>query len=117
MPDSRCIQVALWVAPSHQRKGIGDWIVHVLEWYAFNVFGYDYVYYQYDSQNRKSGKIPQSRGYTFSHTFEDVKDGVLASGFWMSFKLKRPEGLPPGAIDTGTLSNWDSITFPWKCLI
>ena len=117
MPDSRCIQVALWVAPSHQRKGIGDWIVHVLEWYAFNVFGYDYVYYQYDSQNRKSGKIPQSRGYTYSHTFEDVKDGVLASGFWMSFKKKRPEGLPPGAIDTGTLNNWDGITFPWKCLI
>jgi len=54
MPDSRSIQVSLWVASSHQRKGIGDWIVHVLEWYAFNVFGYDYVYYQYDSQNRKS---------------------------------------------------------------
>ena len=117
MPNRREVQVALWVAPNYQRKGIGDWIVNVLEWYAFHVFGYDYVYYQYDSQNRRSGRIPQRRGYTFSHSFEDEKDGVLASGYWFSFKLKRPEGLPPGAIDTGTLENWTEITFPWKCLI
>jgi hypothetical protein len=35
----------------------------------------------------------------------------------MSYKLKKPDGLPPGAIDTGTLENWTDITFPWKCLI
>ena len=113
----RSVQVALWTSVDHKRRGIGSWVVQVLEWYAFHVFGYDYVYYQYDSQNRRSGRIPQSRGYAFSHSFEDVKDGFLASGFWLSFKLKRPEGLPPGYIDTGTLNNWDGITFPWKCLI
>ena len=117
MPSYRDVQVALWVAKDHQGRGIGNWIVHVLEWYAFNVFGYDNVFYQYDSQNRKSGNIPQRRGYTFSHAFDDEKDGVLASGFWFSYKLKRPDGLPPGAIDTGTLENWTDITFPWKCLI
>lgn len=117
MPSYRNIQVALWVAKDHQGRGIGDWIVNVLEWYAFNVFGYDYVYYQYDALNLKSGKIPKRRGYTFSHSLDAEKDGALASGLWMSYKLKRPDGLPPGAIDTGTLENWTDITFPWKCLI
>jgi RimJ/RimL family protein N-acetyltransferase len=117
MPSYRNIQVALWVAKDHQGKGIGDWIVNVLEWYAFHVFGYDYVYYQFDALNLKSGKIPNRRGYTFSHSMDAEKDGALASGLWMSYKLKRPEGLPQGAIDTGTLENWSTITFPWKCLI
>jgi RimJ/RimL family protein N-acetyltransferase len=117
MPFYRDIQVALWVAKDHQGRGIGDWIVNVLEWYAFHVFGYDHVYYQYDALNLKSGKIPKRRGYTFSHSYDDEKDGALASGFWFSYKLKRPDGLPPGAIDTGTLENWTNINFPWKCLI
>jgi RimJ/RimL family protein N-acetyltransferase len=117
MPFNRDIQVALWVAKDHQGRGIGDWIVNVLEWYAFHVFGYDHVYYQYDALNLKSGKIPKRRGYTFSHSYDDEKDGALASGFWFSYKLKRPDGLPPGAIDTGTLENWTNINFPWKCLI
>ena len=32
-------------------------------------------------------------------------------------ELKRPDGLPQGAIDTGTLENWSDLNFPWKCLI
>jgi RimJ/RimL family protein N-acetyltransferase len=117
MSNGRDIQVSLWVAKDHQGQGIGNWITHILEWYAFYVFGYDNVYYQYDSQNRLSGRIPQRRGYKFSHTFDDEKEGVLASGYWFSFKLKKPDGIPPGFIDTGILSNWDGVTFPWKCLI
>jgi RimJ/RimL family protein N-acetyltransferase len=91
--------------------------VQVLEWYAFHVFGYDNVYYQYDSSNRRSGSLPKHLGYTYSHTFEDDIHAEGETGFWFSLKKSRPEGLPPGAIDTGTLSNWDGITFPWKSLI
>lgn len=117
MPDPRTVQVALWVGQDHQGRGIGNWIVHMLEWYAFDVFGFDYVYYQYDALNRKSGNIPQRRGYTFSHSFDGEKDGVKASGLWISYKLKKPEETPPGFIDTGILDNWENMTFPWKCLI
>ena len=117
MPDQRSIQVALWVGQNHQGRGIGNWIVAVLEWYAFHIFGFDFVYYQFDALNRKSGRIPQKRGYKLSHSFDGEKDGISASGLWISYRLKRPENLPPGAIDTGTLENWDGITFPWKCLI
>lgn len=117
MSHPRDIQVSLWVGSDHQGRGIGSWIVTVLEWYAFNVFGYDYCYYQHDSSNRKSGKLAKRLGYQFVTTFDEEKSGTLDSGFWYSHVKSRPPGLPPGAIDTGTLKNWETITFPWKSLI
>jgi RimJ/RimL family protein N-acetyltransferase len=113
----RSCQVALWVGIDHKKRGIGSWIVQVLEWYAFHVFGYDHVYYQYDSSNRKSGSLPKQLGYAFSHTFNDEVHAKDETGYWFSFKKARPEDLPPGAIDTGRLDNWDGITFPWRSLI
>jgi RimJ/RimL family protein N-acetyltransferase len=117
MPRNREVQVALWVTSGYERQGIGSWIVYVLEWYAFHVFGYDAVYYQVDSSNKKSASLPQHLGFTFSHTFEDEIHAKDETGFWYSFKKNRPEELPPGFIDTGILSNWDGHTFPWKSLI
>jgi RimJ/RimL family protein N-acetyltransferase len=113
----RSVQIALWTSVDHTKRGIGAWVVQVLEWYAFYVFGYDTVYYQFDSSNKKSGSLPKQLGYTFSHTFNDEIHASKETGFWFSFKKQKPDDIPPGAIDTGTLSNWDGITFPWKCLI
>jgi len=113
----RSCQVALWVGVDHTKRGIGAWIVQVLEWYAFHVFGYDHVYYQYDSSNRKSGSLPRQLGYTYSHDFNDEVHAKNETGYWFSFKKARPGDLPPGAIDTGRLDNWESITFPWRSLI
>lgn len=113
----RSCQVALWVGVDHKKRGIGAWIVQVLEWYGFHVFGYDFVYYQYDSSNRKSGSLPRQLGYSYSHTFNDEVHAKDETGYWFSFKKARPSDLPPGAIDTGRLDNWDGVTFPWKSLI
>ena len=117
MNHPRDIQISLWVDRKHGRRGIGPWITTVLEWYAFNVFGFDNVYFQHDVTNRKSGSIPKKLGYKFSHTFEDEIDGTKESGMWVSYVKAKPKNIPPGAIDTGTLSNWEGIIFPWKCLI
>jgi RimJ/RimL family protein N-acetyltransferase len=113
----RSVQVALWVDKNHERRGIGSWIVTVLEWYAFSVFGFDAVYYQHDATNRKSGAIAKRKGYRFSHTFDEEKTAKGESGFWFSHKKLKPPNTPPGYIDTGTLGNWDGYTLPWKSLI
>jgi RimJ/RimL family protein N-acetyltransferase len=113
----RSVQVALWVDKNHERRGIGSWIVTVLEWYAFHVFGFDTVYYQHDATNRKSGAVARRLGYKYSHSFDEEKRAKGESGFWFSHKKPKPEGCHPGYIDTGTISNWDGITFPWKSLI
>lgn len=115
--NQRDVQVALWVGLGHQGRGIGQWIVTVLEWYAFHVFGYDHAYYQYDATNRKSGKLPQILGYRFSHSFDQDKHAVKESGLWLSWVKDRPQGLPDGVIDTGNWGNWGEVTFPWKSLI
>jgi len=117
MSSPRDVQIALWVATGHERMGIGSWIVQVLEWYAFSVFGHDQIFYQYDSSNRKSGALPQKLGYKYSHFFEDEISAMSESGLWFSHVKRKPSDTPPGYIDTGTLSNWDGITFPWKSLI
>jgi RimJ/RimL family protein N-acetyltransferase len=117
MGNYRDIQVALWVAKGHDRRGIGSWIVQVLEWYAFNVFGYDNVYYQHDSSNRKSGSLAQRLGYKYSHCFDEKISAQDESGLWFSYKKIRPANLPPGVIDTGSFSNWEGLTLPWKSLI
>jgi RimJ/RimL family protein N-acetyltransferase len=117
MPTSREVQVSLWTAKGWEGQGIGSWIVQVLEWYAFNVFGYDALYYQHDLGNRRSGMLAKKNGFKFSHVFQSKKTALYEIGYWASYKKVRPKGLPPGAIDTGTLSNWDDIELPWKSLI
>jgi len=107
------IQVALWVASGHDGNGIGSFIVNVLEWYAFHVFGYHNVYYQHDSNNRASGRLPQKLGYEFSHIFEEEITAVNESGIWYSWKKQRPAGLAPGAIQGASLENWSKVNFPW----
>jgi hypothetical protein len=81
------------------------------------VFGYDHVYYQHDATNRKSGALPQKLGYAYSHSFDDEITAMKESGFWFSHVKTKPIGTPPGYIDTGTLKNWDGVSFPWKSLI
>lgn len=117
MPNPRDVQVALWVGLGHQGKGIGPWIVKMLEFYAFQVFGYDNLYYQHDATNRKSAALPSKLGFKYSHSFDSEKTATQESGFWFSWVKPRPEGLPPGVIDTGDWGNWLEVTFPWKCLI
>jgi ribosomal-protein-serine acetyltransferase len=113
----RSVQVALWTAADHTQKGIGSWVVQVLEWYAYYIFGFDAVYYQVDYSNRKSASLPKKLGYKFSHTFEDEVHAKDETGFWFSFKKEKPNDVPPGFIDTGTLNNWDGMTLPWISLI
>jgi RimJ/RimL family protein N-acetyltransferase len=117
MEHKRDVQVSLWVGLGHEGNGIGKWIVQILEFYAFHVFGYDYLYYQHDATNRKSGSLPRKLGFTYSHSFDSEISAKKESGFWFSWIKQRPEGLPPGIIDTGDWDKWSEITFPWKSLI
>ena len=113
----RDVQVALWVSKDFEGQGIGKWIVTQLEWYAFYIFGYDNVYYQHDASNRRSGKLPSLLGYDFSHSFDEEITAKKETGLWYSWKKRKPAGIPPGLIDTGTLENWQGMRFPWVSLI
>jgi RimJ/RimL family protein N-acetyltransferase len=115
--NPRDIQVALWVSKDFEGQGIGRWIVTQLEWYAFYVYGYDNVYYQHDASNRRSGKLPSILGYDFVRSFDEAITAKKETGLWYSWRKKKPTGITPGLIDTGTLDNWNGVQFPWVSLI
>jgi RimJ/RimL family protein N-acetyltransferase len=91
-------QIALWVSSGYQGKGIGQSIVHTLEDVAFNVWGYHTLYYEHDSSNESSKKLPQKCGFKFSHTRNLRRDALKESGLWFSWKKERPDGLPDAII-------------------
>jgi RimJ/RimL family protein N-acetyltransferase len=91
-------QIALWTLPKHHGKGIGKAIVDTLTYVAFNVWGYAELFYEHDSTNESSKKLPQKCGFTFSHTRSIEKSAERESGFWFSWKKLRPEGLPDAII-------------------
>lgn len=113
MENPRTAQVALWVAMGHQGRGIGAWIATVMEWYAFQIFGFDAFYYQFDSSNSRSQALPLKMGYRFSHSFNQEIEAEAETGLWHSYVKLKPEGTAPGFIDTGDYGNWGQILNPF----
>jgi RimJ/RimL family protein N-acetyltransferase len=91
-------QIALWVVSKHHGKGIGKAIVQTLEHVAFRVWGNRTLYYEHDSSNESSKKLPRKCGFTLSHTRNIEKSAEQESGFWFCWKKDRPEGLPDAII-------------------
>jgi RimJ/RimL family protein N-acetyltransferase len=91
-------QIALWVVDTYQGKGIGQNIVYTLKDVAFKVWGFDRLFYEHDARNESSKKLPQKCGFTYSHSFDQSKEAEAESGFWFSWVLERPQGLPDGII-------------------
>jgi len=90
--------IALWVVSKHHGKGIGKAIVQTLEHVAFRVWGNRTLYYEHDSSNESSKKLPRKCGFTLSHTRNIEKSAEQESGFWFCWKKDRPEGLPDAII-------------------
>jgi RimJ/RimL family protein N-acetyltransferase len=91
-------QIALWTRTGFQGKGIGQKMVQTLEYVAFNVWGFHTLYYEHDSTNEHSKKLPQKCGFTLSHTRDIEKSAEQESGFWFSWKKERPSKLPDAII-------------------
>jgi len=91
-------QIALWTTSGYQGKGIGKAMVETLEYIAFNVWGFQTLYYEHDFTNEASKRLPQKCGFKFSHSRDIEKSAEMESGFWFSWKKYRPEGLPDAII-------------------
>ena len=91
-------QISLWVVSEHHGKGIGKAIVQTLEQVAWLIWGNRALFYEHDSQNEASKKLPQKCGFTLSHTRNIEKSAEQESGFWFCWKKDRPEGLPDAII-------------------
>jgi RimJ/RimL family protein N-acetyltransferase len=98
MPDPMTIQLALFVRKGFTGKGIAKSVTLSLENYAFEVIGYEQVFYNCDFSNVASSKVPKSLGYEYVDLFEVPKSAKQETGIWMSFKKDRDLNLPPGIL-------------------
>ncbi len=101
-------QIALWVTSGHQGKGIGKEIVNTLKHVAFEVWGFHRLYYEHDAYNQQSKKLPQKCGFRYSHSFDQKKDAEEESGFWFSWVMDKPEGLPDGILQGRPIEDFTS---------
>lgn len=99
-------QVSLAVFHPHQGKKIGEVVVKTLEWYAFVVWGFHNLYYQYDATNKNSQKLANRCGFPFSHSFEQEKTAELESGLWMSHKKSRDPNYPDAIFQGADIEYW-----------
>lgn len=105
----RSIQLALFVRNGYTGKGIAKSVVQTLENYAFEVIGYEYVYYNHDITNRASGAVPKAMGYKYVGHFEGFDGGQDESGLWLSYRKARPDDLPAGMIQGGEIEKWSEV--------
>lgn len=100
------IQVSLVVFHPYQGIGLGKRVVKTLEWYAFEVWGYQKLYYQYDATNKNSQKLADKMGFEFSHSFDDIISAEQESGLWFSHVKERPVGLADGILQGAPIEYW-----------
>jgi len=98
MPDPMNIQVALFVRSGFTGKGLAKSVTVSLENYAFQVVGYESVYYNCDFSNAASAAVPKALGYLYVEVFEVEKSAKNETGIWLSYKKDRDVNLPPGIL-------------------
>lgn len=112
MPSKMDTQISLVVFHPHQGRGIGPVVVKTLEWYAFNVWGFSNLWYQYDATNKNSQKLAKKMEFEFVKTFEDQISAEEESGLWFSHKKPRPEDAPKGILQGEDIAFWSTPKNP-----
>lgn len=101
------IQIILAVFGHHQGRGIGKAVAHTLKKVAFEIWGFERIWWIVDATNRSSMKIATSIGCEWDSTFEgDFKHGESGSGLWHRYVLEREPGLSPGILQGASHDYW-----------
>lgn len=104
------IQIILAVFGDHQGKGIGKAVAHTLKKVAFEIWGFERIWWVVDATNRSSMKIASSIGCEWDSTFEgDFKHGESGSGLWHRYVVERDHSLAPGVLQGADVEYWSSI--------
>ena len=109
--DPRNTQIVLAVFGGHQGKGIGKAIANTLHYLAFQVWGFDRLYWINDATNFASSKLAQNLGLSLEETYEDdFKYGERGSGLWYRWTSIRPENVGEGILQGEDINYWSTPT-------
>ena len=101
-------QVILTVFGSHQGRGWGKVVAQTLKQIAFQVWGFDRLFWLNDSTNIPSSRLAQSIGCELDSIYEDnFILGEKGSGLWNRWVAYRPHPLlHPGILQGASLDYW-----------
>lgn len=101
-------QVVLAVFGSHQGRGWGRVIAQTLMQVAFQIWGFESLYWINDATNIASTKIAQAIGCKLEEAYEDEFIlGENGTGLWYRWVAQRPsERLAPGILQGAPLEYW-----------
>lgn len=101
-------QVILTVFGSHQGKGWGKVVAQTLKQIAFQVWGFDRMYWLNDSTNIASSRLAQGVGCEIDSMYEDnFILGEKGSGLWNRWVAYRPhDELAPGVLQGAPIEYW-----------
>jgi len=106
--DVRDCQIILAVFGSHQGRGWGEAIANTLKQVAFQIWGFNRMYWINDATNIASSKLAQKAGCSLEETYED--DFILGesgTGLWYRWVAERPhERLAPGILQGAPIEYW-----------
>jgi RimJ/RimL family protein N-acetyltransferase len=106
--DKDCCQVVLAVFGDHQGKGWGKVVAQTLIRIAFDIWGFDRLYWINDATNIASSRLAQGIGCELDAMYEDSHImGDSGSGLWMRWVAYRPhEEMAPGVLQGAPIEYW-----------
>jgi hypothetical protein len=104
------VQIVLAVFGTNQGKGIGTAVAQTLKKIAFEVWGFQSVWWVVDATNRSSIQVAQKIGCTWDSTFTlEEKSGEKGSGLWSRFVVDRDPNLADGILQGASIDYWSSV--------
>lgn len=102
----RDVQVVLAVFGEHQGKGIGYAVAATLKKLAFEVWGFDSLWWIVDATNRASMKVAEKLGCHWDSTFEEADKSESSSGLWHRFVILRDPSLADAILQGADIEYW-----------
>ena len=105
--DPRVCQFVISVFGKHQGKGWGRAIAKTLQGIAFDVWGFEKIYWLNDITNRRSTKLAQSLGFALEESYSDnYRLGTSGTGLWFRWSMARPSDMFPGVLQGADMNYW-----------
>ena len=103
------VQVVLAVFGKNQGRGLGTAIAKTLKKLAFEVWGFQKLWWIVDATNFSSMKLAQKIGCSLDSTFEqEAKHAEMESGLWHRFVIERDPSLAPGILQGASIDYWST---------
>jgi RimJ/RimL family protein N-acetyltransferase len=111
--NPREIQVVIAVFGNHQGRGIGKNMAITLKKVAFEVWGFEKLWWLVDASNEASIALAKSIGCVVIRSWKsEAKTAEAESGNWLAMRVDRDRDLPPAVLQGAPIQYWNTPKTP-----